>query len=71
MIQKQLNYDMRFRIDVELEIKGAFSQRTSFQMIAYKTNLWIDIVLLIENKVDDKWMNEELSHYPNVKRVFF
>lgn len=71
MIQKHVKYDMRFRIDVELEIIGAFSQRTSFQMIAYKINLWIDNVLMIENKVDDKWMNEGVSHYPNMKGDFF
>ena len=56
MIQKHVNYDMRFRIDVELEIIGAFSQRTNFQIIAYKTNLWINNGLMIENKEDDKWI---------------
>jgi hypothetical protein len=60
---------MRFRKDVELGIIGAFSQRTSFQMIAFKTNLWIDNFLVIENKVDDKWVNQELSYYPNMKIV--
>lgn len=40
-------------------------------MIVYKTNLWIDNVLMVENGVGDKWINEELPYYPNIKRVFF
>jgi hypothetical protein len=35
-------FSVRFRIDVELEIIGAFTERTSCQMINYGTNLRID-----------------------------
>jgi hypothetical protein len=64
-------YNMRFHITVELEVIGAFTHRTSCQIINYGTNLWIDNVLMIENEVDYGWQFEELMYYPIMKRDFW